>query len=513
MSERMKHFWQDHRRVVVICLLATLAWGMAAHAYQFLNFQYSHDSLDGLYAIGQNNIHKIELGRVLAPAYRAVVRGSFAVPWMQGVLGLLWITLGAFVIADLFDIRKTWLLVLLCGILAVNQTVIAQSATYLDELDQNMFGMFTACLGAWFWAKKPKGWFLWGVIALTVSLGMYQSYISVAIGLVMIALLLRLMQGEKASAALRDGVLAAVMVIVSGVLFLLCAKAITSATEIPLAQRNNSLAALGTFSLANLPALIADLYQDFWKSFIEQPNTWLTPGASTALNWAVVILVGIMLVRALLRRDLGIGQKILIALIAVLLPLGLNICHVLTSGGVSHTLMKYACVLMYVLCLLLASQWEKAEPKPGRFARRLSAVIACVLLFSFVQTANTAYFKKTSVDRATYSRMTNVMYDMIYYGYIPGETPLVVEGSIPLGPFPGYEAVGGLVGMGFENAVGWDHVAKKHYFSYVLGDNANFLPDDEWAAILEDELVQSMPCYPEPGYIEMIDDVLVVKLS
>ena len=513
MSERMKLFFQHNKRVLVICLLATLAWGLAAHAYQFLNFQYSHDSLDGLYAIGQNNMHKIELGRVLAPAYRAVVRGAFAVPWMQGILGLLWIALGAAVMADLFEIRKAWLLVVLCGILAVNQTVIAQSATYLDELDQNMFGMFTACLGAWFWVKRPKGWFLWGVIALTLSLGMYQSYISVAIGLVMILLLLRLLQGEKASAILRDGVLAAAMVIVSGVLFLLCAKAITAATAIPLAQRNNSLAALGKFSLASLPALVADLYQDFWHTFIHQPNTWLTPGASTMLNWAVVVLVGVMLVRALFRRDLAIGQKALIVLIALLLPLGLNICHVLTSGGVSHTLMKYACVLIYVLCLLLAMQWEQAEPKPGRAARWLSAAITCVLLFSFVQTANTAYFKKTSVDRATYSRMTNVMYDMLYYGYIPGETPLVLEGSIPLGPYPGYEPINDLIGMGFDNAVGWDHVAKKHYFSYVLGDNANFLPDDEWEAMLKDEMVQSMPCYPEPGYIEMIDDVLVVKLS
>ena len=513
MNERMKLFFKERKQILVICLLATLVWGLAAHAYQFLNFQYSHDSLDGLYAIGQNNMHKIELGRVLAPAYRTVVRGSFAVPWMQGMMGMLWIALGAFVIADLFDIRKTWLVVLICGILCVNQTVIAQSATYLDELDQNMFGMFTASLAAWCWMKRPKGWFALGVISLTVSLGMYQSYVSVAIGLIMIALLIRLLSGEKASSAFRSGLLAVAMVAVSGVLFLLLAKWITVATAIPLAQRNNSLAALSTFSLANLPALIGGLYQDFFTTFLFQPNTWLTAGAAEALNWAVLALIVIMLVRALVRRDLDFGQKGLILLIALLLPLGLNICYVLTSGGVSHTLMKYAVSLVYVLCLLLAARWAKEAPSPGRFVQAASAVLAGVLLFSFVQTANTAYFKKTSVDRATYSRMTNVMYDMIYAGYIPGETALVLEGSIPLGPYPGYEAVNDLIGMSFDNAVGWDHVAKKNYFSYVLGDNANFLPDDEWEMILEDELVQSMPCYPESGYIEMIDDVMVVKLS
>ena len=512
MSEKMKVFWQEHKRAFIVCMLAVLVWGMAAHAYQFLNFQYSHDSLDGIYAIGQNNAHKIELGRVLAPSYRALVRGSFAVPWLMGVLGMLWIGLGAFVVVSMFDIRKTWLIVLVCGFMAVNQTVIAQSATYLDELDQNMFGMFMACLSAWSWHKRPRGWILWSVLSLIISLGMYQSYVSVAIGLVMIMLLLRLVRGEKASAVIRDGLWAAGIVVVSGVLFLLCAKAINAVTGIAAADRNNSLTALSKFSFANLPALIAGLYQDWWTTFIHQPNTWLLSGAGAALNLAVVAVVAILLIFTLLRRDLAILSKILIALIVLLLPLGLNLCYVLTSAGVIHALMKYAFILVYFLCLLWAEEYGQ-KLLIGKGARWLSAALAVLVLFSGVQTANTAYFKKTSVDRATYSRMINVMYDMIYYGYIPGETPLVVEGAIPLGPYPGYEEINNLVGMSFDNAVGWDRVAKKNYFTYVLGDQANFADDDLWAEVLDDDQYQAMPCYPESGYIEFIGDVLAVRLS
>lgn len=509
MYDRFRELWFEHRRVFVICILSVLVWGLAAHAYPFLNFQYSHDSLDGIYAVGQNNSHKIELGRVLVPAYRQLVRGNFAVPWLLGFLGLLWIGMGAFVVVSMFDIRKPWLIVLVCGFMAVNQTVIAQSATYLDELDQNMFGMFMACVSAWCWHRRPRGWLVWSILALIVSLGMYQSYVSMTIGLMMIMLILRLVRGEKASSVLRDGLWAAGVVLVGGVLFLLLAKVIMTVTGIPMAQRNNSLSALSAFSLVKLPEMIVALYQDWWHVFINQPNTWLVPGAVDVLNAAVIGLTAIALLRALLSKALNVGQKALMLLLVLLLPLGLNICYVLTSGGVNHTLMKYAFVLMYLLCLLLMEEPSLRIPA----AVWTSAALSAVLLFSFVQTANNAYFKKTSTDRATYSHMTMVMHDMLGYGYIPGETPLVVEGAIELGPYPGHKEVSKLIGMGIDNALGHDHKAKRYYFTYVLGDNANFLIDEEWAAILEDEQFEVMPVYPDPGYVDYIGDVMVVRLS
>lgn len=509
MCERLKNVWFEHRRIFVICMLSALVWGLIAHAYPFLNFQYSHDSLDGIYTVARDNFHKIELGRVLVPAYRHLITGNFSAPWLMGFLGLTWIALGAFVVVSLFDIHKPWLIILVCGFMTANQTVIAQSATYLHDLDPNMFGMFMSCVSAWCWHKRPRGWVAWSVLALIVSLGMYQSYVSMTIGLMMIMLILRLVRGEKASSVLRDGLWAAGVVLLSGVLFLLLARVIMGVMDIPLAQRDNSLSALSAFSLAKLPEMIVALYQDWWRTFVHQPNTWLVSGAADVLHAVVIGLTAIALLRALLSRALNMGQKALMLLLVLLLPLAFNLCYVLTSGGVHHTLMKYAFALMYLLCLLLMEEPSLRIPA----ASWISAALSVMLLFSFVQTANNAYFKKTTIDRATYSRMTMVMHDMLGYGYIPGETPLVVEGAIELGPYPGYEEVSEFIGMMFDNALGHSHKAKRYYFSYVLGDNANFLNDEEWLDILEDDQFEGMPVYPDPGYVDYIGDVMVVRLS
>ena len=38
-----------------LCLLATLVWGLVAHAYGFLNGNFSHDSLNAFYATDAEN--------------------------------------------------------------------------------------------------------------------------------------------------------------------------------------------------------------------------------------------------------------------------------------------------------------------------------------------------------------------------------------------------------------------------------------------------------------------------
>lgn len=506
MENALKRFWEANRRVIVICLIATFVWGLAAHGYGFANFQLSHDSLDGLYAEMTDNDHKIELGRVFAPYYRLIVRGMFAMPWMSGLLALVWIAAAVICVANLFDVKKPLVLVLISGLMTVNLTVTALSATYLHDLDINMFGMLLSCAAALVWQRRTRGWFAVGALCVGLSLGMYQSYVSVTVALVMMALILRLLDGEKPAQALKSALLGALMVIAGGVIYALSMKGIVAATGVEIAQRSNSVSALSNLTVQALPALLGGTYAYWWQYFADMPSVWIAPEWTTVLNMAVLMLTVAALAALLVKKNTGAVQKVLAVVIVLLLPLGMNACYVLASGAV-HDLMEYAFVLVYVLPLVLLGRLNI------RPARAVCAALAMLLLWGGVQTANTVHFKKGLVAQATYSRMTNVAYDMLYYGYVPGETEVFVSGAIPFGGYPGFEQVDRILGVNQDNAVTRDTKSIRSYFTYVLGDNIVFATEEQQESIMATENFEYMSRWPEEGYITVVDDVMVVKLN
>lgn len=506
MEQKIKRFWEENKKLLVLCLVAVFVWGLAAHAYAFLNFQLSHDSLDGLYAHSGENDHKIELGRVFAPAYRFLFHGSFTAPWLTGFQALAWIALAVFLTAMVLDVRSKGGVALLAGLMTVNLTVTALAATFLHDLDVNMFGLLLSCLAAFLWKKKVPGWPVLGGLAVGFAIGLYQSYVSVTIVLVMMSLMMDLLDGEKPGKAIARGAGAAAMVLVGAVVYFAGVKLIPALAKITLAERPNSVTQLGNLQLDRVPALIAQAYAN-WLDFFFNPHTaWLSTGVMRFINLALLALAAGLLVWLMARKTVSVLSKVLVLLLAALLPLMMNVCYLLTSGGV-HDLMKYAFMLVFVLVVLLAG---RVSFRPVRW---LCTALVCVLLWGGVVTANTVYLKKTAVWNATYAGMTNVVYDMLYYGYEPSETPVFISGRIPFADMPGFEQFSDVMGLVHNNAVTQDEKSIKAYFRYVLGDDIQFCSKEEQEEIMATEDFEWMPCWPEEGYITIINDVMVVRLN
>ena len=514
MYGRIKKAWVSQKKILLLCIAFTFVFGFVAHGYIFANFHPNHDSFDGLYAAGRENNHKIELGRVLVPAYRTLFSGLLAMPWLKGILALFWIAVGVWMIAAMFRFHSKFNIALLCGIMAVNSTVTALAGTYFHDLDQNMFSMMMASLAALLWDRRPFGWFVFGAIAVSISLGIYQSYISVTIGLVMIALLMQLLHGEKPLVILRRGMEAVAMLVVSGILFLLLVKIITATKDIALANRNNSLSAMKNLRLQEVPELLKGVYRSWWGYFEYMPNTWLVPQAAKWINRVLMLFAAVILVPCtMIRRDLSWIQKLFVLMLTVLLPLGWNICYLITSGFI-HQLMQYAYILFYVLCLCLATfVCEKKEKLPAiALTRWVCSGLIVLLLWGGIQTANTYHLKKTLASMATNSRMTGVYHDMLSLDYIPGETPVMIWYDIPLDNPPGFGQSDCILGS-INNTITGDQKSIKSYFNFMLGDNANFCTNDRWNELNGDEFVQTIPSYPEYGYISYLEDVMVVRLK
>lgn len=167
------------------------------------------------------------VGRVFTPLYRDLLRGDAPVPWPIGVLALLWLGLASFFTYKVLDIESKAAMILTAGVLTVNVTVSETAASFLQDLDCNMFSLLFAVLAVYCWKKLPWG-AIPGAILLMGSLGIYQGFLTVTIVLVMFVSILALFRGDSFEQVLVRGLRAVGMVLLGGILYCLAMKAMLS---------------------------------------------------------------------------------------------------------------------------------------------------------------------------------------------------------------------------------------------------------------------------------------------
>ena len=510
------------RKLLCWCLLFTFGWGLIAHAYGFLHDSFSHDVLNALVADNVETYWKMQLGRFSAVLYRRIIRGPVTMPWLLGLLALLWTALALFLTAKLLRIRSKGLLALTAGVLVANISFIALTATYIYELDIDLLALLGAAAAAFLWARY--GWLgaALGTLFIAGSLSLYQSYLCVAVVLIMLVCIQELLDGGRFGAVFGRGLRGVGMIGVGGGIYYALLRLMARLKDIPLdtGSYNSVYTALDASGKSEtLLEAIGAAYSDWAASFFDPNAAFLTVGMQR-LHIAMAVLLAALLVAVLLSKSIRPAEKALLTVLVLLLPLGSNATRIL-SGRAVHDLMKYAFWLVYLFLLLLGRWAKECLNKPGRAVNAVALLLVALLLWQNVQTANACYVKKDLEQDAALSLMTRVV-DRIEQteGYVPGETELCFVGvSDQLLPsicgFEQYRRITGLTGSSPIITADADYYYNVYgaYFKYILNNPGRMVGHKTWSALQLDERALAMPAFPAAGCIREIDGVLVVKMG
>ncbi|MDO5545747.1 MAG: glucosyltransferase domain-containing protein [Eubacteriales bacterium] len=438
-------------RRLVFCLVTVLLWGLAAHSYGFFNCNFSHDSLNAFYATPREDQWKLENGRFIVPVYRALFRGNFALPWLIGLLALVFIGLSLYLMARMLKLHSPLLLVLAGGIMSVNLSIIAQTATYIHELDCNCLALLLAVGAVYLWYFY-RGWlpFLGSAVLVFLSLGIYQSYFSAAATLMIFLSLMGLLQGEDVARVFLRG-LRGIAILLTGILGycvcseILCRLLHVSATYEIFEQSVNIF--------HDLPKLIGGTYSNFFQAL----NNPAYPDAFRVVLYLVDFLLLAELACILFRQRKEPVRLLLTAALLVVLPFVMDITFLLAQGDQVHDLTYFSVWLVWLLYLLVTFL-PTASPVKGRWPKVVCVILVAMILWQNVVFANTAYMKKEVAEKATYSTMTRVL-DRIEQreDYVYRETPVAFIGTGGGIAYPTeYGNMHKLVGLHLNDSIGVD---------------------------------------------------------
>lgn len=505
------------------CMSFTFLFGIVAHAYGFFNFTISHDSLEALYSGAAETEWKISLGRIFVPVYRAVTRGMLTTPWMIGMLALVWIGLSVYFIVQLLGFTGSkFLIALTAGILTVNPVVTALTATFLHDLDVDMFALLLMVLAVCLWKERKKGIFP-GMCLIAVGLGLYQSYLSVAIALMMIVCIKDLLEGKRCNKVLLAGGKGILLLSGGGLFYLILMEVICYFTGIPLSDSYNSISQLG-----NLSGSISELFWGtlkayyYWLMYFLNPASMYSSKAVMAVNLLLGICAAGIILTVFTEKKLGIAEKLLLVCLGGLLPLGMNLSSVL-SGGMLHGLMMYSFCLIYLLALFLGAwRCQGAARKGAKVARYVQiAMMGCVafVIWNGIPVANAGYLKKDLERQQTLSLMTRVVMEMDKEEeYKRGETTVAFVGKIDMREMPGFETFSGNGNTsGVQGLTETDQIKNyrdyEAYFRYILNVPVKLCTEEQRLDFWNRPEVEAMPVFPAEGSIEMVDGMMVIKMG
>lgn len=506
------------RRSARLCALFTLCFSLLAHGYRYLSMGFSGDAM--LLTQEGEAAFQIALGRFLQPVYW-MIRGHITAPLTIGLFATAFLAVSAAITAQLLGITRPLHIALVCGAMVTNETLAASNATYLPWTDVYALSLMLSLLGVYVFSRRRRGWLL-SPLFFCLSLGLYQSYITSAATLFILLLIARTLDGERPGTIWPDGIRACVSLVAGLLLYALVLRAVLAVTGTQASNEYNGVGRVSFLTADKIPALVLEAYCTplvfLFDLSAEPVMPWhaaLIPGF---LHAALCIAAAPMLLAG--ARRLRLLPRLTLLFLLAVLPLGMNFVQVISEGIVSG-LMIYAYFLSYALVILLLARTPDGPPSPGTRISRLSAA-AATLVLAVIFCININASNQMAVKRdLEYSATTSAMARLIDQaeqteGYVPGETPVVINGTLPTSSISmvrsGFEEISLHQGMRYTYAASYED-ATRWYLQMALGEPLCLVDPSEPLTKAQQAALDAMPAFPLEGCCRMVEGCLIIKIS
>lgn len=513
-------------RGLKIAVASTFIIGLATHMFVFTNTLFIGDGLKYYYydpndrpAYTRFLLHTIEK-----------LHNWLQIPWVIGLLELAVLSVAIYYIYKLFELKGAVSMVLTTGIfitfpvLTTYNAHLFSAVGYAVAVLSSVLSVYT--IHRWSGKKQLVGTVVSAGLFF-VSLALYQAAICFSATLMALLLIKAILaDGRSPKRVFGEGGLFVAAFLVGLAVYLLVLGQLREswpgAESVVYTRGITAKSVLGR----SPQRWLADIWNAFSSSlyFYFKPQFLSFIRLRDIAGFAVIFLAGAFLT---LRTGLKNGalkkplNAVLVALLFLLLPFTMNMFQLL--GPLEfRIIMYYPLVLPLIYAIWLVDHSVAARPQnpeekrpKGVVASAWGVILATVLLcFNFWMLANTCYLAMSNTYEKSLLLANRVMQTVqTTPGYNYG-TPIYIIGAYQSYPElrPGFEVIEDMSGiyynLAFHNNTYFPDFVEAHLGTpiYIPGD-----VDEE--ALLADPRVQEMPNYPVAGYVQFVDELLVIKFN
>lgn len=499
IKQHIKREWR-------LAFLSAVLTGIAIHLPVMLQDIPNHDGLSSMY-FDQNMITSGRWFLTVACGFSSY----FTLPWLIGLLALLYLGCTAAALTELFELKNPLTIVLISGLL-VSFPALASTFAYVFTMDGYMMGLLLAVLSVLL-VKKGRWGFAAGGICLAFSMGIYQSYLPVAVLLSLYSVVILLIEEPLWKDKLRKSLRYLYMGMIGASSYyvilqvLLKIQGKTLNTYQGINQINGGRAGI------DLPAVLKQMYQDF-AVFTVKGGVLFNNGFSLTALGVLTALGALTLLLLAVRRKWWRkpGVPVLILLFALAVPAAANLILLISPELTYHLLMRYQWVVFLMILLVFVQRYgigrERLMVQWGSF------LAVSLLVFHYAVTDNIGYSNLQKRYEKTYAYCLRLL-DRIEQtpGYYQG-IPVAMVGVVGDDQYPltdiTQDVTFNMIGL-YGDVLLYRAENYREFMKNYLGATLNFLDEEAMGDIYFREEYVEMESFPGATATRVVDGVLYVK--
>lgn len=497
-----KEMWKSN----ILPFFSAFTAGMLACMFALTNGLTNFDDVSALFDKGAT----LYVGR-WGLDYISWLLPDYSMPWINRLIGLLFICVGTCFIMYIFRIRNPLLRVVLPATISVFPAFTGDMIYTFMIADYGLAFLF-AILSVYFAQEDFKHkWLIraLGILLTTLAMSIYQAYVAMVSSLFLVILLYYLLVlREKTSAVIARGIYFIIHLAVSGILYY-------AVMKILMVVCTTQLDAYAQWMIMPERSII-NAVLDAYSTIINVLN-----GAYGLMPTAFSRVLHLLLFAALFYEVLRFflhcetnGERALGVLILMLLPLSVFFMVVITSEK-GHTLMYYSFIAFYVLlAILLEADTEKREDMPmhQRIVSGCSLIIMFLVIICNSFAANEAYLRVYLNYENTYAYYTTLLTQVYMTPGFDEDTTLCIVGQseeqrYQFQQFDNQTMIHGTEGVNHND------YSYYSFIRYFIGSDIPLASAEQIAEVSSEDEFKVMPIYPYYGSVAKMGDMMVVKLS
>jgi len=509
MWKQTKTYISERSVKVRYILMITTMWSILAHGFAYFNLMPQHDGI--MHTVKGHGGTAIAAGRFLLPILEKI-RGTYTVPWLTGVFFTINVAVVVFILCEILDFETRISQTMIAGFLVANISITEISSTFEYALDSYTLSVVFSVLAAFMLIKKEIR--IWPVasLILVASLGLYQAEIVFAV-LTIVFYEIKEALGNGGTRELGKRVVRYVVSFtLAAIIYYGLYKLSLMLTTVQAANGYNSLSGLGKLNISNIVSNVTSNVACIFRMFFTNEN--IVGYKLVACN--IVLWTGscIGIIVALIKKKVSVINYIIIIIGVCVTPVFSVAMAIAMREPIPRLYVCYSIYMNYVLVVLFTKVIiNNYNSKLITVWKNIFIAASVGAIMSNVLYSNNLYTQQRFMYDRSISVVTQVLYEINHTeGYIPGETPviLVLDDMVNNSNIPVYPV--GISGMSANRRLVTTYGGSFRVFVNLLGQNIYI---DEETVLDEDKTKQlaEMPTYPISGYVQKIDEAVVVKIS
>ena len=451
------------------------------------------------------------------------IKGNIVSPVLVTLISTLLLAITVVLVIKTLDIKNKYLKYITAIVFAVAPNISA-TLTFFYCSDAYILGMLFATMSVLLDKKfeKSKSIIFLAGLFLALAMGMYQTYLSIAMVLAVASLIIDILNKKDIKQVLKNTLRYIIMGIIGIILFYIFAYMTLFFKNLEVSSYSGANE-IGIESLLNIPNLLPQSYQSFFNYYFTDkmiPNTiW-----NTHIFYIIIFTLSICsLIYIVIKNKIykKISNTILLLFLIVILPICFGVIEIMIPDVNIHILM--ACSMIFIIPIFFKILEILPKTNITKVVKYIVVISTIIISWNYIWQDNASYLAIKVMQNQTENTALRIVNRIENLDNFNEEMPVLIVGNLKDNNYLSRENTGLETKKIFDRTWGfisneptvWEDNQdswNKMFYEYV-GVNLKLVGKDDCKNILETEEYKTMANFPDEDSIKIIENTVVIKIS